>query len=254
MIQFPSPEPMSYNQILERAHLFWLEVVKEFGPDHLLKNGINFNEIYDAVIYPKYEISLDKSVNLGFDEDGDQILGQFIIDRNAALISSELCDNNDPREIFTCWHEVAGHGVLQEPYLKKTIKKDIQLYTTQRSITLFESNFERQANLFAANVAAPKNFVYAIYINIFGMERRIKYCGPMRYSLNYKTVYASSPLNLAYHIAKRMKRFFGGLSTESLSYQVLDVCVDMNGYNRGEFFKISQATQKISNVIGDHYQ
>lgn len=235
MYKLPSPEPMSKLQILERTHQFWLEYVKEVGAEYVLAHGVDFNEVYDAVIYPKYEVHLEKNVYLGVDDSGDQILGQFLPKDNVALVNKTLCDTEDKRKVFTQWHEVAGHGVLQGSWLRKNREKYPKLSTTQKSMNLIENNFERQANIFAANVAAPMNFVDYVYRLLFGINRKIPYCGPGIYFLNFQRVYIKSPLDLAWKIAKKMQRFFGGLSAESLAYQVLEVCVHSNGYNQGGF-------------------
>lgn len=235
MYKLPSPEPMSKLQIIERSHQFWLEYVKEVGLQYVLDNGIDFDDVYDAVIYPKYEIHLEKNVNLGVDDSGDQILGQFLPKDNTALVNKTLFDTEDKRKVFTQWHEVAGHGVLQGSWLRKNREKYPNLFTTQKSMNLIENNFEMQANTFAVNVAAPMNFVDYIYRLLFGINRKIPYCGPGNYSLNYQRVYIKSPLDLAWKIAKKMQRFYGGLSAESLAYQVLKVCVHLNGYNQGSF-------------------
>ena len=237
MYQLPCPEPMSKLQILEKAHQFWLEYIREVGPEHVLNCGISFDEVFDAVIYPHYEITLVKDEDLGVDDFGDPILGRFLPKENTALVAKNLFESRDYRQVFTEWHEVAGHGVLQGEFLRKNASTNHRLFTTAKSMNQIENAFEQQANTFAANVAAPLNYVRCILIKVFGMEQKIRYCGPCKYSLCYNnhnsSVYASSPSELAWKIAKKIQHYFWGLSAESLAYQVLDVAIDHSGYERG---------------------
>lgn len=255
MYKLPYPEPMSKLQIQEKARMFWSEFVREVGPEHVLNCGINFDEVYDALIYPLYGINIVKDEDLGVDDSGEPILGRFLPRENTAFVDNKLFETHDPRRVFTEWHEVVGHGILHGPFLRKSANNNPTLVTTPKGISLLENafnTFEWQANVFAANVAVPKSYVYCIFAKLFGMRRKIKYCGPRRYSLIYNDMFwpvrASSPLNLAWIIAKRIRHYFWGLSTESIAYQVLDVIIDQNGYNRGEFFPSRQLT-KLENVI-----
>lgn len=251
MYNLPHPEPMSKLQILNKAHQFWLEYVGEVGREHVLNCGVNFDEVYDTVIYPKHEITLVRDEDLGVDDFGNPILGRYIPKEKTALVDNKLFESRDPRTTFTEWHEVAGHGILQGEFLRKTQSKNQKLYTTEKGINPlgFENAFEWQANTFAANVAAPKCYVYCIYVKLFGMRRKIRYNGPGRYSLIFNNmfwpIYVGSPLNLAWKIAKRIRHYFWGLSIESLAYHVLNVAIDMNGYDRGEFWTVEQ------NSLGD---
>lgn len=250
MYKLPSPEPMSKLQILGKAHQLWLEYVREVGPEHVLNCGVDFDEVYDAVIYPKYEITLVKNEDLGKDDFGDPILGRFIPKENVALVDNKLFETRDPRAVFTEWHETTGHGILQGGFLRKNAQKYQKLFTTEKSMNLIENTFEQQANIFAANVAAPLRYVECMFIKLFGARRKIRYCGPGKYSLCYNNnnwfVYVSSPIELAWKIAKRMKHYFWGLSAESLSYQVLEVAIDTNGYDRGKLWG-----QKYASTVGD---
>ena len=247
MYKLPSPEPMSEKMILDRAHSFWLDVVRELGAEYLLRRGLDFDEVYDAVIYPKYGIFLCKDEYLNVDDDGTPILGKFLPKDNTALVDKKLFETYDARRIFTEVHETAGHGILHGQYLRKNANKFPKLYSTERTVGLDKNTFdwkkfntfEWQANTFAANVAAPRNYVWCIFVKLFGMERKIKYQGAGRYSLIYNSmfwpVYVSSPYDLAWKIAKRMQHYFWGLSAESLAYQLLEVAIDNNGYDNGGF-------------------
>lgn len=232
-------EPMSALQIRERAHSLWLEYIREVGPEYVLKNGVSFDEVFDAVIYPHYEITLIKDYDLGADDFGDPILGQFMPKENTALVSSRLFQTRDPRRVFTEWHEVAGHGVLHGPFLRKNARKFRTLNSTEKSMNRIENTFELQANTFAANIAAPLNFVYCMWVKLFGMWRKIRYIGPGYYDLCLTSgtklhCYIGSRSELAGKIADLMRPYFGGLSNQSLSYQVQRVCIENAANNNYE--------------------
>jgi hypothetical protein len=239
MYNWPTPQPMSEEGILNRAHGFWIDIISEFGADYLLNVGIEFDEVYEAIIYPEFEVYLEKNVNLGVDDFGEQILGRYIPKDNTALLDKKLFDTRDPRRVFTEWHEVAGHGVLQGVFLRKNAIKYDKLYTTDKSMKFIENSFERQANTFAANIAAPRSYVWCVFRKLFGSRRKIKYCGPGKYSLCFNDntwfVSVSSPFELAWTIAKRIQHYFWGLSAEVIAYQLLEVAIDNNGYSRGSF-------------------
>lgn len=250
MYQLPCPEPMSKSQILEKAHQFFQAYLREVGEDHVLKHGINFDEVYDALIYPCYEVILVRDQDLGVDDSGERILGQFLPKENTALIDKKLYACKDPRQVFTQWHEVAGHGVLHGKFLRKKENRDCRLYSTQTSMNQFENAFEWQANTFAANVAAPLNYVRCIFTKLFGTKKRIRYYGPGRYDLycnnEDRRVYVDSVSELAKAIAKQMQQFFGGLSIQSLSYQVQQVAIDNCGDSMNAFASSQRSYQTYS--------
>ena len=249
MYNLPSPEPMSMYTVRMKAEALFWDYVKEVGEDYILKNGLNFDDAYDSVIYPRYEIAMDRNIDLGVDDDGIEIFGQFLPHHNVALISRNLIVRNDPRLLFTTIHEVVGHGILHGNYLRKTGKDYPHLYSTRESIFM-ENAFEHQANTMAINFVAPEGFVLALYWKVFGTRRNINYTGPGRYSLCFNnknwSVWANSPYHLAWLIAKKLKHYFWGLSTESLMYRVLKAVINCNGYNNRNF----SSSRKIDS-IGD---
>lgn len=239
MYKWPRIEPMSEQEIRERAFKVWLEYVNEVGVEYVLNHGVSFDGMYEAVIYPKYEVICDKSEDLGVDNKGVPILGKFLPRENVALVDRKLFDTADPRRIFTQYHETAGHGILHGPYLRKNAHKYPKMYSTEKSVGLSKNGFdwgqmntvEWQANTFAANVASPLNFVYCVWVKMFGMWRKMRYTGPGYYSLCTVTgtnlhFYIGSVSELAWRIADLMKRYFGGLSSQSLSYQVQRVAIE----------------------------
>lgn len=224
---FPEAPPASEQQIIQEAHDLFLAHHKVFGSQHILDNGISFNEIFDSVIYPRTEVRLNDSTYLGNDENGYLILGRFDPYNNIVYINKQLIDDNDPRLIFTAFHEAGGHAVLHGEYLRENKRNHPELNTTALTIQHEEMQpFEWQANTFAANLAAPIPFIRLLCKLHFevGYDRSFIYTKPCVYNLNFmgscERVKIHSKNHLARVIAKKIKRFFGGLSTESLSYQV----------------------------------
>ena len=263
---WPEAPPASHNDIVNEAHGIFLAYNKEVGSQHILENGINFNEIYDTVIYPRTEVQLDVSRDLGCDEKDDLILGQFDPYGNVACVNKQLVDDDDPRLIFTLNHEVGGHGVLHGPYLRKNERNHPILNTTVNTIqNEMMMPFERQANTFAANLAAPIPFIRLLCKLHFGLsdEQSFVYTRPCSYNLNFmgscERVYIHNKNHLARIIAKKIRRFFGGLSTEALSYQVEKAviedrsCCVTDGYD-GTYTDDDYSLMGLDEFIGRYYQ
>ena len=106
---------------------------------------------------------------------------------------------------------------------------------------MIENTFEWQANTFATNVAAPRSYVWCMFRKLFGANRKVRYHGPGRYCLIFNDkhwyVQIGSPYQLAWIIAKKMKHYFWGVSTQCLTYRVLEVAIDHDGYEQGDFNK-----------------
>jgi hypothetical protein len=190
--------------------------------------GVKFDVIYQEFIYPEYEIELNEDRDLGFDEAGEKILGEFHPLDNRVLIDRSLSEANDPRRVFTCWHEVGGHAILQGDWLRSELtrlKRSDPLITTDSMLMPnVEAALERQANIFASHAVAPNWLVDFAISRSFGLSRPIRYIGPGPYSLvfhNGTSYHDVSTFNdLCMRIAYYIRGRFGGLSIESLSYRV----------------------------------
>ncbi len=260
MWQLPEPEPMSDPQIVDRAQDLFQEYVRVVGEKHIATCGMDFENIYDVLIYPKYEIAMEKE-DLGQDDDGTEILGEFLPKDNVALLSKNLFETGDPRKVFTQIHEVIGHGVLHGPFLRKNANKYSRLCTTAGTIDdgvdVFSSNvfntFESQANTFAVSFFIPIQYLTSLYCRLARTKRQFRYTGPGRYGFYFHgrdfSRYAASPYQAAWIIAKQMEHYFWGLSTECLAYRVLEVCVDANGYTNRDF---GMGSNVVS--VGEHIQ
>jgi len=236
-----SAEPMSKREIIDRADRFWWKVLGELGTHHILTHGLSFDDIYEAVIYPQHEVILERNVDLGVDDFGVPILGQYLPKEMTALVDRKLSETGDPRLPSVSWHEAGGHGVLQGKYLKACQGRIRKLCDTDRSLRLIENTFELQANTFARHVAAPMGLVWVTFQRVFGISRKIPFCGPRVYMLNGQKTYAASPIDLAWKIARTMQHRFGGLSAECLAYQLIQIAVAYEGYDRGKLWTGNQA-------------
>lgn len=215
------PPQFTNEQIEARAEQF----VEEFttilgGKRNLVLNGLRFDPVYEEVIYPNYGIALDEGKELGFDDDGRKILGYFEPSENKAYIDVSL--KNDPRREFTRWHEVAGHGVLQGPWLRKLTSRAV---TTEDDLSPETIKvLERQANLFAANVAAPLWLVDAMIVRVYRPTKPFIYLGPSGYWLETngqsRRYHIFDFDDLCQTIAWSLQPYFGYLSKESLGYRV----------------------------------
>ena len=237
--ELPCPIPMSMTCVRKKAEsLFW-DYAREVGVEYILRVGFDFNDAYDAIIYPRYEIELDENTYLDVDNNGDEILGQYLPKENVAIINKTLIDNKDPRRVFTAIHEVVGHGVLHGDYLRKTGRDFPNLFSTEESMKLMDNTFEEQANTMAANFISPLGLVLALFKKVFGTWDKIRFTGSGRYSLNVNgmdcSVWAESPRQLGQQVAKRLKHYFWGLSMESLTIQVMKVAIDSNGFSNKDF-------------------
>jgi hypothetical protein len=217
--------------IVQTAEELTRNYVRATNPDPALFT-MNFDHVYEHYIYPEYGIVLEEGYELGHDAQGAKILGTFDFETNVAYLDAILGPpNRDPRRIFTCWHEVGGHGILQGSWFRRELARSPRsryAVTTEWSIDRrTEHTLERQANLFAAHAAAPTWFLRQVLGNTYEATRPVRYTGPGRYclSVNRTTVFRDANdfdhlcQIVAYYISSR----FGGLSLEALGYRLAEI-------------------------------
>jgi len=223
--------PFSDRRIVQIAEELTRDYVRVTNPD-LAILAISFDHIYENYIYPKYGIALEEDCNLGQDEQGNKILGKFDLETNTAYIDAIMGPGSrDGRRVFTCWHEVGGHGILQGQWLRRELARFHHLryvVTTEASIdgrTQYE--LDRQANLFASRVAAPNWFLLHVIKETYQASHPIRYTGPGKYclSINKSTryLYAEDFNELCRIVAYYISWRFGGLSHEALGYRLAQV-------------------------------
>jgi hypothetical protein len=191
---------------------------------------INFDYIYENYIYPEFGIELKEGCKLGCDDAGEKILGAFDVERNVVYLDRVLDDRKElvrHKRVFTCWHEVGGHAILQGDWLRSEASRlgKLGIVTTESSLTEHAvSVLERQANLFAAHAAAPTWFLDYVIRATYELRQPFRYIGPRDYWFCVQGTgvrrHLSSFNELAKVIARDVQHRFGGLSIESLSYRI----------------------------------
>lgn len=222
------PPKFSNSEIIQRAEELTKLYAKSIEPELALA-FTSFDAVYSEIIYPEFEIELRENYDLGFDEDGIKILGEYDWMENVVYIDQVINEESgDPRRSFTLWHEVGGHAVLQGEWLRKEyarVTKDSRLVTTEVDITSQAVDvLERQANLFAANAGVPLWLLEYRMRQVYQPTRPFRFIGPSRYCLdvNGRCRYGNVRTfdDLCRFIAYYVKPSFGGMSTESIGYQV----------------------------------
>ncbi|MSR60083.1 MAG: hypothetical protein EXS05_20995 [Planctomycetaceae bacterium] len=218
------------RQIIRKAEALTHRYAEELGIGALL--GMNIDIMYERVIYPDFGIVIHEDQDLGFDLHGSKILGEFDPISNTVYIDEELHPRNgDPRRTFTLSHEVGGHAILQGDWLRSELKRlkcNRRIVTTEQLLDLETENvLERQANMFAAHMAAPTWLMNHWIERIFKINRRqFRYIGPGQYCLDvrghshFHTV--ADYTDLCRRISFYLKPFFGGLSVEALTYRIAE--------------------------------
>lgn len=202
------------------------------GRDYVLHHGLHFDDFYEKLIYPEFRVDLYEDEDLGDDANGVKLLGRYDVKRNTAhldrIISREA---DDPRRTFTCWHEVAGHGVLQGNWLRDQLGREGSsefVEVTEYSISpATERTLEWQANLFAAHLAAPDWLVNYAMHTTFKPKRPFPFFEPGIYWLDVHGLrlrkYIVDAGDLCGWIGSKISGFFGGLSAEAVGYRVMDL-------------------------------
>lgn len=211
---------ISRHEIIRLAEKLTVDY-REMYPE-LAHLGISINKVFEEFIYPDYEVKLIDHLDLGRDINGNQILGQYDAGSNYLFINS--CLRNDPRRVFTYWHEF-GHIVLHGEWLRRLGSRRKSIITTDVSLqegTLHE--LEIQANIFASHGAAPTWLLNGSFLRFFVSDGPLIYNGPSEYSFCLKcgTQFrrVASYSEMCWLTAGFLKRYFAGLSQESLGYRI----------------------------------
>ena len=224
------PEILKTSEIQERAEQLTLAYAEQVGLE-VARLGINFQVVYEEVIYPDFGIELQEGLDLGFDDSGKKLFGRFLPMENIVQIDRIISDDpNHPQRAFTYWHEVGGHGVLQGDWLRKQLKLhggSSCIATTEDSLSFdVISALERQANVYAARAGAPNWLLYHVVNETMDLSRPIRYIGPSKYTLQIQgrteTVNVKSFEHLCWIIGKQIQFRFGWLSAEALGYRIAE--------------------------------
>ena len=257
--KFINPMRVSRRKIIQIAEDFGCAYARLHGdiPSNLFT--INFEHVYDTLIYPQCGISLETGDELGTDGE-EKILGFYDVFTNTIALDAALADQSDKlssKRAFTFWHEL-GHAVLHAEWMKSQFARfpDGRVVTVESSISLNSSEkLEQQANLFAAHAAAPGWFLDFVLKSTFRLDRPIFFSRPAEYWLDVRgqrrlcecNSFRELCVNIAYIIQPR----FGGLSIEALVYRIqASPCVrDVSGDASPSFRLLRTAPVKVGEAI-----
>ena len=192
---------------------------------------------------------------LGKQQDGRSLLGLYDIQTRVAHIDFALrADAGDPRRVFTLYHEVAGHGVLQGEWLRSQLGGPCVLEESDATIDFRNRQvLEWQANAMAGFTAAPKWLLERQIVKRLELRRPIEFVEPKRYYIGSRTTarpfFVESYLDLCRAVATMVQPWFGGLSVEALSYRVRS-CNRLVIDRSGEGMTIRNPGMRIKRVKG----
>jgi hypothetical protein len=200
------------QDIINLANWCLNKYVAEMGWAKPYQIIIKIQDIYEAVIYPLYELSLITNIDLG-EHDNCKVLGKTISAEKTILIDKTISfPNKDARFTFTFGHEI-GHGILH-PYEKQLFR--CTDYMINNPIDLLEM----QANVFAEHLIMPHNLVIYRYKEHYNTNRVFRYVGVGDYCFNGRSCYICSPEHLACKLAEPLIPYFSYVSKESLGYTI----------------------------------
>jgi len=214
---------ISNAEVIKLASVCVQKYIQEMG--WKVPNDITMNilEIYESVIYPEYEISLNTEHNLG--TNGEQkILGKMLSKEKIILIDRSINEeSHDPRFTFTLGHEI-GHAVAhvgQSAYFRCT---EYTIYDKVQNLQ------EYQANLFAENIIMPDGFVKNRFEYYYDVNRPILYKGAGCYNIGMgnKKIDINSLAHFIWILAAPLTGYFSNISKESLAYKILKIGVVKN--------------------------
>lgn len=221
----------SRREIIDAAGRLMARYEAIVGRDYIQSHGLHFNDVYERLLYPEFQIDLYEEADLGTDDHGEKILGRYDVDANVAHLDRVIApESGDPRRAFTCWHEVAGHGALQGDWLREQLAAGGRGFVNVTDVSLSpdeERVLERQANLFAAHLAAPDWLInYAVH-TILRPTRRFVFFGPCLYWLDVHGVpirkHVADVADLCGWIGSKIAGYFGGLSAQALGYRIREM-------------------------------
>ena len=63
------------------------------GRDYILTNGLHFDHFYETLLFPKFKTDLYEDCDLGKDAEGNQLLGRYDVQQNAAHLDCSVSRN-----------------------------------------------------------------------------------------------------------------------------------------------------------------
>jgi len=242
-------KPLTRRDIISLAEDIIIEYVKEKGWNRVEDFKLDLQELYEYVIYPRYEYQLIQSEDLGYKEN-EKVLGKVISNDRVILIDRSISPPNfDARFTFTLGHEF-GHGVLH-PGSKEHFRcssKDIL-----GSAIIDER--EVQANCFSEHLVMPNNLVLELIKLCYHPDKPFIYIGQGEYCFDVfgKNVLKKigSYTEFCRMLAWPLTGFFSDISRLSLGLKIHKLGIISN--RTQEKFSISNTryggTPKIGQVV-----
>lgn len=240
------PRRLSNKRVAKYAEQLSKAYAYSCGDVPALAFTLNFDVAYDDYLYPEFGILLEEGEELGYDQGGEKILGVYDAESNAIALDQVLEEEESARRTFTAWHEVA-HALLHRTWIRSNggMYQDSKTKTSTSSLDReVVDRLERQANLFAGHVAAPKWFLDFAIKTTFQLDRPLAYRGPFSYSLYphgiRKQCQIESFEQFCMLIAYQIRDRFGMLSIEALMYRIpaSDWVVDTTSRNNSGVFHL----------------
>jgi hypothetical protein len=220
------PENLTRSQIERRSREWVIDpLIWQVGQNHLIRNGLKFDELYERVIKPRFKVALEEGVDLS----SISALGVYEPWSNLVRIDSKLAAClGDSRRVFTLYHEVCGHAVLQGRWLRAQLvmcKGQTPLVDDASTLDIrAKVLLERQANMMAGLCAAPMWLVNAQIIYRLEPSGLLRYRGPGRYCFGRRGAKrwfeVTSATDYCRGLAAMIAPWFHGLSVEALGYRV----------------------------------
>ncbi|PKK83707.1 MAG: hypothetical protein CVT49_07415 [candidate division Zixibacteria bacterium HGW-Zixibacteria-1] len=194
------------------------EYIREMGWTKLEEVIIDLREVYETVIYPRFECQLITDINLGEFEDR-KILGKFIGKDRVVLVDKSISPPaRDARFTFTLGHEF-GHAALHPGGNRLFRCSSREIFSSNK-----EKTMEIQANLFAENLIMPDRLVYQKYYLCYQTGRPFRYTGPGEYFIYAygidRKIKIYSYTDLCRILAGDLVMRFSNISKESLGLKL----------------------------------
>ena len=178
----------------------------------------DLREIYETVLYPKYEYELITNMDLGF-VDQLKVLGKVIMEDRVVLLDRSIAPpNQHPQFVFTMGHEF-GHSILHQSE-RELFRCTSPMITrpTQDDI------LEIQANAFSENLLMPDGWVIYRFRQCYETERPFRYVGKGTYWFTQygvsRKLSVSSYTDLCRLVGLPLCKYFSNTSKTSMSLKL----------------------------------
>lgn len=196
----------------------WKEHIDAMGWGKRDQVRLDLSELYETVLYPKYEFELITNMDLGF-VGRVKVLGKVIVEDKVVLVDHSISPPNDhPQFIFTLGHEF-GHSVLH-PMKREMFR------CTQPMIARPDQydKLEIEANAFSENLLMPDKWVHWRFLHCYRTKRPFIYIGKRDYWFSPNGVSSrysvSSYTDFCTLLGLPLRKYFSNTSKTSMSLKM----------------------------------